>query len=485
MKTISTFLFFICIMLTTGIAQFSEDAVRYSVRGVGAGSRALGMGNAYMGVSDDFSASLWNPAGLAQMRRLELMGGISSNGITNDATFFSKTQQSSTTATSVNNIGFVFPFPTLQGSFVVAFGYHRIADYSSAMTFDGFNDKSSIISSLYDNDVHYDIPYNTYLTNPTGYTSVQKNVQQRGTIKEGGNLGAWSFAGAVDIEENISIGLSLNVYSGLYEYTRNFLEEDTRNIYSNSSANLPSDSAYLRFNKFYYDSFVNSELSGSSITIGMMYRSDFFRVGMVVKGPTSVKIEEAYSNEGQSVFDNTGGWALLPKTEYKYSVPNDTVGPNEYGVQSPWTIGVGASLYLLPELLIAIDIEQTDWTQIQWTDNPALERTNIQLQSKFRSVINYRIGAEFDVPSTEFRIRGGLSVTPSPYKNDPSSFDQTLMTGGFGYFLQRNIMLDGAVAYGSYKTFRNQYSLSGTSDASRSNESVSTTLFNFTVSYRF
>jgi hypothetical protein len=485
MKRISSIIIVFSIVVFTAHAQFSEDALRYSSRGTGAGSRALGMGNAYIGVADDFSASIWNPAGLAQMRRLELMGGISSVGLTNDATFFSAAQKSSTSATNMDNVGFVFPFPTVQGSFVVAFGYHRIADYASSLSFDGFNDKSSIIPSLYDATASYDIPYNVYLTNTTGYTAVQKNVQQRGTIKETGSLGTWSFSGAVDIEENISIGLSLNVYSGVYDYTRNFIEEDSRNFYVNSAAGLRADSAYLRFNKFYYDSFVNSELSGSNITLGMMYRTDFFRAGLVFKGPTSLKVEEAYSNDGQSVFDNTGTWASLPNTTHSYAVPNDTVGPNEYGVQSPWTIGFGASVYLMPELLIALDVEQTDWTQIEWTDNPALEKTNVQLQSKFRSVVSYRIGAEFDVPYTELKVRGGYSVTPSPYKNDPSSFDQTMLTGGIGYFLQRNIMLDGAIAFGSQKSFRNQYAIPGITNASRTDESLSTTLVNFTVSYRF
>jgi tetratricopeptide (TPR) repeat protein len=39
----------------------------------GAGARALGMGNAFYSVSDDASASYWNPAGLTQLDRKELM----------------------------------------------------------------------------------------------------------------------------------------------------------------------------------------------------------------------------------------------------------------------------------------------------------------------------------------------------------------------------------------------------------------------------
>ena len=39
----------------------------------GAGARALGMGNAFFSVSDDASATYWNPAGMTQLDRKELM----------------------------------------------------------------------------------------------------------------------------------------------------------------------------------------------------------------------------------------------------------------------------------------------------------------------------------------------------------------------------------------------------------------------------
>ena len=478
-------LFVLLNIVLTGIlsAQFSEDAVRYSGRGNGVGSRALGMGNAYIGVSDDYSATFWNPAGLAQMRRLEVMGGISNVGFTNDATFLSTKQNATTSATSLDNLGFVFPFPTVQGSLVFAFGYNRISDFASTSKFSGFNTQSSIISSLQtsvadDPDGVYDIPFNLFLTNTKGFTSIQNNVNQSGEKKESGNLGQWSFSGAIDIEENISFGVSINIYSGKYDYTRNFLESDNDNRYNYPATQpLSSDSAYLRFNKFYYDNYLSAELSGSNITMGLMYRSDFLRFGIVGKGPTSIKVNEKYTNEGQSVFD-PGTWSdKNPASKYSYSADN------EYSVSSPWTFGVGGSIYATTQLLIAADVEYTDWTQIAWADNFELEKGNTSLQSGFRATTNVRVGAEFDIPSTDIKVRGGYSLTPSPYKNDPSSFDQNMYTGGVGVLLQRNVLLDGAVAFGSFKSFRNQYSYPF--NTSRTDESISTMLVNFTVSYRF
>lgn len=481
MKIILKILLTSLFIVSLSASQFSEDALRYSTRGSGVGSRALGMGNAYIGVSDDYSASIWNPAGLAQLRRLEFTGGVSNFGLTNDATYLGNKASENVAATSLDDIGFVFPFPTVQGSLVFSFGYNRIADYASSHSFDGYNTQSSIIPSLYDADTEYDIPYKVKLENYDGYTPIQKNVQQKGYVKEGGNLGQWSFAGAIDVEENISFGMSLNIMTGSYEYTRNYLEEDINNVFSNTQANLPADSAYLRFNKFYHDRYISGEISGGGFTFGMMYRAEQFRAGVIVKTPTAVTIRETYSDAGQSVFDNTGSWEnnSAPTTKHSFE------GTNEYGVSSPWTLGVGASFYVIPEFLIAADIEQTDWTQLEFTDNPDLEKKNLSIQRDFRAVTSYRLGAEFDIPSTDIRVRGGYSLTPSAYKNDPSSFNQTVYSAGAGIFLQRNVVLDAAVAFGSHKSFRNQYTFPGIVDASRTDESVSTTTINLTLSYRF
>ena len=44
---------------------------------LGVGARAVGMGGAYTGISDDYTAMYWNPAGLGQMKRREFNIGFS------------------------------------------------------------------------------------------------------------------------------------------------------------------------------------------------------------------------------------------------------------------------------------------------------------------------------------------------------------------------------------------------------------------------
>lgn len=65
----------IAALLIAGGLAYAEtgeagQAAAYLKMGVGA--RALGMGSAFVGISDDSTAAFWNPAGLAQMNRREI-----------------------------------------------------------------------------------------------------------------------------------------------------------------------------------------------------------------------------------------------------------------------------------------------------------------------------------------------------------------------------------------------------------------------------
>jgi long-subunit fatty acid transport protein len=459
-------------LFSHSFAQVPEDALRLSSTGDNVGARAMGMGNAYIGVADDYTAVFWNPAGLAQMRRLEITGGIMNNGVNNDSYFLGNPLNASTgknSSTTLNDLGFVFPFPTVRGSLVFAFGYSRVKDFTSVVDFNGFNAKSSIIPSLYDNDVSYDIPFHVYLEDTTGYTPIRDSVNQSGETRESGGLSVWAFSGAIDVEKDLSFGLTINVLTGSYGYVRNYLEADTKNHYQN----FPWD-----FSKFYYNSNVSDDISGINAMFGMMYRlGDKARFGLTLKTPTSITVRESYTNSGQSVFDNGDGY------QYSYDVPD-----NNYGVLSPWVFGVGASVTPVNGLLLAADIQYADWSQVQWQDNATLQQDNSTLTNLFRATTNIHIGGEFQIPGTGVSLRAGYYKDPSKFAGDPSSYDLTAITGGVGILLQNDVLLDGAIAFGSTKTYHNNYVdpfLPVGTDASRTDETIKTTNVNFTISYRF
>ena len=129
-------------------AQYAEDVLRFSQFGSSVGARSQGMGNTVVGVADDFSALFGNPAGLSQQKDFEFSVGLSRLGYGNDVTFFGDKTTDNNNAINLNNLGLVYPIATSRGGLTFAFGFGRVANYTSVASFDGFNPSSSIVRSF-------------------------------------------------------------------------------------------------------------------------------------------------------------------------------------------------------------------------------------------------------------------------------------------------------------------------------------------------
>ncbi|MGB9772838.1 MAG: OmpP1/FadL family transporter [Bacteroidota bacterium] len=441
-------------------AQFPEDALRLSYPGMTLGARFLGMGNAATGLADDYTAIYWNPAGLAQLRNSEISGSIYHFSYNNKATFFGNTSSYSNTNTAFNNLGLVYPFPTKRGSLVLAVGFNRVNDFTTGLSFDGFNPSSSIIPTLYNSSYDLDMAYQLYLEDSTGYTPFTKDVQQRGKVLEDGGLNNWSFAGAVEAAKGLSIGITLSLVTGSYSYTRNYSEFDSRNFYQA----YPWD-----FNELDLVNNISSDISGIGATFGLLYQwEERFRLGLTLKTPTYYTVKENFKSAGNSYFDNGDS--------YKYTIP----GSDEYDVVSPFTFGGGASL-TIAGLTVAGSASYTDYSEMQFRNAAAsVLNENTTIKEIFRPTTNIHFGAEYIVPLIGLRLRGGYMYRPSPYKGDPSSYDQKIITGGIGLLLQEQLMIDLGFARATWQTYHVNYDPS-----SRTDESLTTNILIVGLSYRF
>ena len=484
--------FALVVIITTGClrAQFAEDALRFSTFNVGVGARSAGMGNVSIGLADDYSALFTNPAGLGSLRSYEFSVRLSNSSYNNDATFFGNMLNATDRVTNLNNIGLVYPVPTKQGSLVFAFGFARVANFSSVASFKGFNPNSSIIQSLapimnlnsmsatdtksfLDNN----IPYQIFLAD------VQKgmfrplvagNVLQEGDVRESGGINSWSFGGAIEIAKSLTLGIGLNLLSGSYSYDRAYTETDSKNIYTvYDTLNFKTD-----FSSFRYESLINSNISGYNAVIGLMYRKQGrYKVGLTVRTPTYYDISEDFSDVGESWFHNG---------DY-YSIKNP--GSTKYNIRTPFVFSGGASFQVTDWLLLAGDAEYTDWTQLEFTntDNQDLIDENRVIREVFRATTNLRGGAEITLFSLGLKLRGGAVYTPSPYLADQntSEYDQLYFTGGLGLAVDENVFVNASLAFGKWKTFRDNYPSGLTVAPSRTSESVNSNTLNVTLSYRF
>ena len=469
------------LMPVIATAQFPEDALRLGASGIGVGARSLGMGNATIGVASDFSAIVWNPAGLAQLRYGEFALGMTYQSVTDEATFLGNVSQNSSGSTSLNMLGVVLPVPVRQGSFVVAFGYHRQNDFTAGASFSGFNPSASYIQTWapdgerYGTDLSGNLAYQLYLADIDTVSGrwvspIRDRVTQTATVLEDGGLDNWSAGGAAEVAKNLYLGATISYVSGSYSYDRVYEESDDQQVYET----FPYDFSRLRV----IDK-ITADVSGWYGRFGFLYNAkDFLRLGISVKTPTGYRVREEFTTEGRSFFDD--GDIQLPDGPFRLP------GRGEYRVTTPWVFGAGASLTLGP-IIVAADGEFTDWSTMKFSDAVAeVEAVNRDIREIFRPAVNLRLGTELRL--WFFHPRAGLIYNMSPYREDDSTptdfftrtYDQKYATVGAGLLLSGSVMLDVAYAYGWWKTYR--INDLGTS---RTDENIDTHSVNLALRVRF
>lgn len=480
---------FVLLTSLEAFAQFPEDALRLGQAGFGVSARSMSMGNAMTGLSEGYDATYFNPAGLAQSYQSQVTMGLNFLGYNNNTDYLAKSSSLSSSQTDLSSLGLVYPFPTTKGSFVIALGYNRGNDFNTALSFNAYNPNSSIVPSLYDGDVNYDIPFNVGLEDTTGKIVLNKNVNQKGTVHESGGLNNWLVAGAVDIAQDFSIGLTLNLISGSYHYARQWTETDPNGYWTNTQL---SDVAGARgLGSFVLNDNVDQDLSGWNAKVGFLYRLPdengkvIARFGGTIEFPTFITVDEKYSDAGTASF--------LTSATMSYTTPG---GNNNYDVTTPFKFGFGASGGI-SILTVAADIQYVDWTQLQFntSSGPTLpsdfiNNLNSQIKSEFRATTDLRVGAELALANSDYStfvpyVRGGFAFYQSPYVGDGSDQARKFASGGIGFRIQNSIDLDLAYQYGWWNTSEQLYFDPVTNAGYVTTNKITNTNFMFTFKYNF
>ncbi len=458
------------------LAQNVNDVLRVAIPGLGSDARALGMGNSYIALSDDGSASFFNPAGFGLLKRLEFTGGLSYAGFNNDVNFFNNNTSYSNSNTKLNQLTFAFPFPTLQGSLVFALSYHRTKDLTGAVKFDGFNGgNNSLIQDLLAPPYPSTIPYDLYLADIDNNTLINGRLNQSGSILNSGSINNWTFSGAIEVYKNLFIGANLNIISGNFTSNNDYYEDDTKNIYQGRTD--PTDTLHSDFLTFSLNRILDWDISGWDAKFGLLYQlENNARFGLTVQFPKTYNIKEKFTANGYSDFLN-GGRVPLNSSDYSDNV--------EYEITTPFELGAGFSVNYVGLIFSAqatiIDYSQTDLKNVDGLSEQYAQNLNKDIKDQLKSVFNYNLGVEYNVPGLGLRLRGGYFVQPSPYQGDPSEFNRKYLTAGIGFLTNETVGLDFAYAYGWWKDFGDNY---GT-NVSRTFQDVTTNQFIMTGTYRF
>ena len=371
----------------------------------GIGARSMGMGGAHIAAVMDGSALIYNPAALARIRRIEILGGITFQNYDNTVLHFadipivSGLNNRSQNNTRLNNIVLSVPYPTYRGSLVLAVGLNRIKSFDKTFKIGYIGGES--------NDFIYEA-----------------------TELENGSLYAISAGIGADISPRISIGGALNYYFGTDNYEWMVVSGDSE----------------PRANFDIHDN-IEDKYSAVSARVGLLLTpNQIFKFGISVETPLTFSIDEDYTLRTSNPLSDD---------------PFIDAGEYSYDLSVPFSLGFGTAVNL-NRLQLAADITYNQWTQMEYKDDINLIIDNANIQRFYEDVMTVAVGAEYLIPRIGLKLRAGYLYDPIPLRNSshPTGGDsyngyeitneRDFITLGAGYLFDRIMTMDVAFVLGGY-----------------------------------
>ncbi|MRR08955.1 type IX secretion system membrane protein PorP/SprF [bacterium] len=371
---------------------FAQQEYDFNIMGTGA--RARGMGGAFIGVADDATAVGWNPAGLAQLEKMEasVVGLFNITKYSSESTFGGETDtyEESASHPAPAFASFVIPLKTGNKNLALAVAYQRMVDM-------GNKAKGS------DQDYGYF---------PTG--------DYDWTYEAKGGMDAITPAIAVQLSDNFSFGAAGNIYiNGVTEKQKNTFTAD-QSITDNFTE--------------------ETKFSGFNFNAGALVSLQKFSIGAMMRFPFNLKIDITNSND----------YTNLPT--YGSGSTSSEMSGAEFSM--PMIIGFGAAVKPTDKLTLAADYEIRPYSNSEFSYQGTSDDAGMNDCNQLRVGMEYI----FTGPNAVFPIRLGFRTDPKTFDGfkgtwtspDTSQASGYAITGGFGLNMGR-MMLDLAYEYGNLK----------------------------------
>lgn len=440
MKKIALYIFSVtlCNFL---LAQNEVDALRYSQLTVGSSTaRSSSMAGAFGALGADFSSLSINPAGIGLYRRNELVFTTGVYDQQNKASYNNFDKNDGKTSLHINNGGLILNYPFQQSnpnvnskwvSATLGIGYNRLANFNNRFSIDGDNTKNSLADIYLRNaegapvselsQFSEGLAFNTYLIDTvkkanggdgTKYFSAipHAGTNQTKVIESTGRLGETVISFGANYNNRLYIGVSLGFSYITYS-------EDAKHEEKDKKDTIPFFKSFNVVNKF------TTTGSGFNIKIGAIYRvAEWVRLGLAFHSPTTYILQDNYTTTMSSYYDS-GNF-------YTSSSP---AGSFDYNLTTPMRFIGSAGFTIFDKGAISIDYEWLNYSSANLSaDVETFSDANNQIQKKYNSAANIRIGAEYNM--NPFFIRAGYAINGNPYKSGVNiDAQRTNITGGFGY----------------------------------------------------
>jgi len=467
----------IAMLCTTGLfAQNETDALRYIQVFPGGTSRMMGMGGAFGAFGGDFSTLSINPAGIGVYRSSQFTITPSMNYQTTHSDFLGNSSEDLSSNFYLGNMGLVYSYLTGRTSGIVSFnfgfGYNRENDFNQNLIMRGINQNNSLLDYFavhadgtssdqlypFEEGIAWDVyMLDTVVGQPLNYETVYSQwgdlpsstygQEQRRTISTTGGAGEYTYAVGVNLNNMLYMGGTFGIHRLNYHYKMDHFEVDP-------------DGHIAEFDYFTFSENLDTKGSAYSLKLGFLLKPiQMLRIGGAVHLPYKYKIEENYFTSIESGFDTPD---LNGNTVYNSSTDAQ---PYSYSVTSPLKVIGNAGLQLFKMLLVDVDLEYIDYSNMKMgvgSDNYDFFDENQAIKDAYKSVINWRAGAELKLGT--LYLRAGTSFYGSPYVSSEPNKNANYMSysGGLG-FRNRNFSIDLAYIFSTHEEQYFMYQLNGVS----------------------
>ena len=369
----------------------------------GLGARMVAMGGAFVGLADDFSAVMWNPAGLAQLNASTF--GLSGDLIIPKGTYqFDLLDIDAETESKMYPAGMI-GFFTPVGDNIVA----GISVYTPSGLGASWNGADLAALSGVPGVGNPNMVWKSFI----GQLSISPAV-------------------AVKISDTFFLGAALNINYGIFDIERT--AGSTLVPFLHPVAGL----IYVNYDLGHYTE--SSHGWGVGGTIGAMVKPiEEVSIGVTFRTPINVKFE------GDASIENFA--ALGP--------PGETTFTRE--VISPMFLGIGVAFHPAENFTITADGHYTKWeildtVETEYTDLlwQGLLADEADLELMWSSEWQFRFGLEYWVSDT-LALRAGYYNDPTPSPDTTLNvlvpgYDFNAITGGVG-LVMNNFTIDLSAEY--------------------------------------
>lgn len=395
-------------------------------------------GTAY---ASGFGSFLDNPASIALFDDSFGEFGISYRSVSEDANYLGTSRTLDDNRTKISNVGFIYSFPTTQGSLVVGAGYNQHSAANRALGINARNENSTITDQFKaPGNTYADIAFKTFATDfgdefqdwdesilRTGFDQYGDflGIRQQAEIYERGNGGEYSAFIATEFLPNLMVGASVGLLAGEFSYDRVFQEVDNFNDYNFVAIDSDDDGEPdTDIDKILLSDEVDSRYSGFRGRIGALYKlTPNVNIGTSYTLPTKISVDENYNAEIRTTFDNQSGFNDSLEGEFSYSVTH------------PSKFNFGIALEDISGLSISLSAEYNDFSKVEldFESDELLEdeiAENQFIEEMFADVWNVRGGISYDVNQVA-SVRAGYGYLPSRFKNGID--DRSIYSAGVGF----------------------------------------------------